>query len=51
MKILGFSVGHDKGAVVIENGKILIGITHERLSRIKHDGGLLGGLIPLESIN
>jgi len=51
MKILGFSVGHDKGAVVIENGKVLIGITQERLSRIKHDGAYQGGLIPLESIN
>lgn len=51
MKVLGFSVGHDKGAVVIENGKVLIGITQERLSRIKHDGAYEGGQIPLESIN
>ena len=51
MKILGFSVGHDKGAVIIENGKVLIGITQERLSRIKHDGAYQGGQIPVESIN
>jgi len=51
MKVLGFSVGHDKGAVIIENGKVLIGITQERLSRIKHDGAYQGGLIPTESIN
>lgn len=51
MKVLGFSVGHDKGAVIIENGKVLIGITQERLSRIKHDGAYQGGLIPVESIN
>ena len=38
MRVLGFSVGHDKGAVIIENGKVLIGITQERLSRVKHDG-------------
>jgi len=38
MYILGFSIGHDKGAVLIKDGKILIGITEERLSRIKHDG-------------
>ena len=50
MKVLGFSVGHDKGAVIIENGKILVGITQERLSRIKHDGAHQGGLIPVESI-
>jgi len=51
MRVLGFSVGHDKGAVIIENGKVLIGITQERLSRIKHDGAHQGGLIPYESIN
>lgn len=50
MRVLGFSVGHDKGAVIIENGKILIGITQERLSRVKHDGAHVGGLIPVESI-
>ena len=50
MRVLGFSVGHDKGAVIIENGKILIGITQERLTRIKHDGAHQGGLIPIESI-
>lgn len=51
MKVLGFSVGHDKGAVIIEDGKVLIGITEERLSRIKHDGAYQGGLIPTPSIN
>jgi carbamoyltransferase len=51
MRVLGFSVGHDKGAVVIENGKVVVGITQERLSRIKHDGAFSGGKIPIESIN
>jgi carbamoyltransferase len=51
MRVLGFSVGHDKGAVVIENGKVVVGITQERLSRIKHDGAYSGGKIPVESIN
>jgi len=51
MRVLGFSVGHDKGAVIIENGKVAVGISHERLTRIKHDGGLQGGIVPLESIN
>ena len=51
MKVLGFSVGHDKGAVIIENGKVLVGITQERLSRIKHDGAYTGGQVPVESIN
>lgn len=50
MRVLGFSVGHDKGAVIIENSKVLIGITQERISRIKHDGAHQGGLIPVESI-
>jgi len=51
MRVLGFSVGHDKGAVIIENGKVVVGITQERLTRIKHDGAYQGGLIPFESIN
>ena len=51
MRVLGFSVGHDKGAVIIENGKVVIGITQERLSRIKHDGAYQGGILPVESIN
>jgi len=51
MKVLGFSVGHDKGAVIIENGKISVGITQERISRIKHDGAHAGGVVPFESIN
>ena len=51
MRVLGFSVGHDKGAVIIEDGKVLVGITQERLSRIKHDGAHQGGILPVESIN
>ena len=50
MRTLGFSVGHDKGAVIIEDGKVLVGITQERLSRIKHDGAHQGGILPIESI-
>lgn len=50
MRTLGFSNGHDKGAVIIENGKVSVGITQERLSRIKHDGAYKGGIIPFESI-
>jgi len=51
MRVLGFSVGHDKGAVIIEDGKVVIGITQERLTRIKNDGAYKGGTIPFESIN
>jgi carbamoyltransferase len=50
MRSLGFSVGHDKGAVLIEDGKVVVGITQERLSRIKHDGAYKGGIVPFESI-
>jgi len=50
MKVIGFTVGHDKGAVLIDNGKIIAGISQERLTRIKHDGGYSGGSIPLSSI-
>ena len=51
MRVLGFSVGHDKGAVIIADGKVVIGITQERITRIKNDGAYKGGTIPFESIN
>jgi carbamoyltransferase len=51
MTILGFSVGHDKGAAVVQNGEMVIAISQERLTRIKHDGAYTGGKIPIESIN
>jgi carbamoyltransferase len=51
MRVLGFSVGHDKGAVIIEDGRVIIGITQERITRIKNDGAYKGGTIPFESIN
>lgn len=38
MYVLGFSVGHDKGAVLIKDGEIVVGITEERITRVKHDG-------------
>lgn len=50
MIVLGLSVGHDRGAVIIKDGKVLVGITQERLSRIKNDGAYGGGKVPLESI-
>ena len=51
MKVLGFSVGHDKGAVIIENGKVVVGISQERITRKKHDGGYSDGDIPYAAIN
>ena len=50
MTVLGFSVGHDKGAVIVQNNKVAIGISQERLSRLKHDGAFTEGSIPVESI-
>jgi carbamoyltransferase len=50
MIVLGFSVGHDKGAAIIRDGKIVVAISHERITRVKNDGGYQGGSIPLESI-
>jgi len=37
MIVLGFSVGKDRGAVIIKDSKVIIGISEERLSRFKHD--------------
>jgi len=46
---LGFSIGHDKGAVLIINGQVMAGISEERLSRLKHDKAFDHNL-PLASI-
>jgi len=50
MIVLGLSVGHDRGAVIIKDGEVLVGITQERISRVKNDGAYGGGKIPTESI-
>ena len=54
MIVLGMSAGHDRGAVLIKDGKVLIGITQARLTRIKGDGGNHrqgGNGLPLQSID
>ena len=54
MIVVGMSAGHDRGVVLIKDGKILIGITQARLSRIKGDGGKHrngGEGIPLKSLD
>ena len=50
MIVLGFSIGHDKGAAVIRDGKVIVAITQERITRIKNDGAYQGGVVPFESI-
>ncbi|MCX2494910.1 hypothetical protein OQX63_15580 [Pedobacter sp. PF22-3] len=37
--ILGTGLSHDGSTVLLKNGKIIVAIEKERLSRIKHDGG------------
>lgn len=39
MKILGIWDGHDAGACIVENGRILVAINEERLTRKKLDIG------------
>ena len=33
---LGISIGHDRGAAVIQDGKLLGALAQERIDRIKH---------------
>lgn len=47
---LGFSVGHDKGAVIVIDDQVQVGIMEERLSRVKRDMPFNTD-IPLLSIN
>jgi len=37
--VLGIGLSHDGAACLLKDGKILVAIEKERISRIKHDGG------------
>lgn len=43
--ILGISRGHNAGACLLKNGKIVFAIEEERLSRHKYDGGPLAAMM------
>jgi predicted NodU family carbamoyl transferase len=47
---IGFSIGHDKGAALINDGNVLVGISEERLSRIKNADQSIPNKVPFESI-
>jgi len=47
---IGFSVGHDRGAVLIKDGKVLVGISEERLTRVKSSDGRRIDIIPFDCI-
>lgn len=36
---LGINIGHDRGAAIIQDGKLLGSVTQERIDRIKHSSG------------
>jgi carbamoyltransferase len=46
--ILGISRGHNAGACLIKDGKIVFAIEEERLSRHKYDGGPLAAMIKVK---
>ena len=48
---IGFSIGHDRGAVLIRDGEVVIGISRERLSRIKSDESFQNETIPVDCID
>jgi len=50
MNVVGFSVGHHKGAALIIDGELKVAITEERLTRVKGDGAYKTDL-PIYSID
>ena len=50
MIALGFSVGHDSGAVLIKNGEVLVGISDERISRTKNSNNIDNTILPIKCI-
>lgn len=37
--VLGTGISHDGSSCLLKDGKIIVAIEKERLTRIKHDGG------------
>lgn len=48
---VGFSIGHDRGAVLIRDGIVEVGISEERLTRIKNADQSTPNKVPFESID
>ena len=46
VNILGVHIGHDSGAALVKDGKIISDVSEERFNRIKHYSG-----VPIESID
>ncbi|MCQ4122377.1 carbamoyltransferase C-terminal domain-containing protein [Rhodococcus tibetensis] len=40
MLLLGLHFGHDSGVAVVRDGRVLVHLVRERLTRVKHAGGL-----------
>ncbi len=45
---LGIHIGHDRGACLVKNGKVIVAISQERLDRIKHTRSVS---LPYEAID
>lgn len=45
---LGIHIGHDRGACLVKDGKVIVAIPQERLDRIKHSRAIS---LPYEAIN
>jgi carbamoyltransferase len=39
--VLGTGLSHDGSSCLLKDGEIIVAIEKERLSRIKHDGGMM----------
>jgi len=50
MVVVGFSVGHHKGAALVIDGELVVAITEERLTRLKGDGAYQTDM-PIHSID
>lgn len=37
--VLGINIGHDRGAAIVQNGKLIGAVSQERIDRIKHSSG------------
>ena len=46
--ILGISRGHNAGACLLKDGKIVFALEEERLSRVKYDGGPLAVMVKVK---
>ena len=47
---LGINIGHDQGAAIVKDGRLICAIAQERLDRIKHSSSILPPFVSIDAL-